>query len=137
MTFGNRVTIALVSLVLSLPAGCGAGLFLLDRGLGDDSVHSNDIPTALVLLALLVLGVVFVHEIGRRLTGSKIDGHDFSMGALAICTVSGLFLGLYIAGFSRLAPSAAFGVLIAVAGLSAFAGTYLSFGSRRRPKEPS
>jgi hypothetical protein len=96
MSVGSRITVAALATVLALPFGAGACVFLLDRGIGDDSVHASQVPTPLVLGAILVLGVLAVYEIGSRITRGRIDGRAFSMFYVAMCAVCGMVGGLLL-----------------------------------------
>jgi hypothetical protein len=127
MSLGQRVTVAVVAAVLAVPAGCGAGLFLLDRGFGDDSAHTGAVHPLIVLLAIGVLGALFVCEAGSRLTSGRIDGHGVSMTAVATCTVLGLLSGLY---FVHRAPLEAAGLLALLGG---FVGTFIRSSLGAKP----
>lgn len=117
MSLGQRAMVTVVAAVLAVPAGCGAGVFLLDRGIGGDSVHTDLVHPLIVLLAIGVLGTAFVFEVGSRLTNRRSDGHR--MAAVATCTVFGLLSGLY---FVDGAPLEAAGLLALLGG---FVGTFI------------
>jgi hypothetical protein len=66
-----------------------------------------------------LIGTAIVYSIGRRITGGRVDGIPFSMGAVALCTMSGLLGGLY---FVVRAPIEA-GIVLGLGG--AFGGTFV------------
>ena len=93
--------------------------FLVLRGLGSDSGRTPQVPTLVILSAILVLGSAFAYEVGRRVTGRQIDRARFSLGAVSILTHLGLLAGIYA---FRKAPIEA-GVVLAL--LGAFGGTFV------------
>jgi hypothetical protein len=131
MTFGSRLTVAILATVLALPFGSGACVFLLDRGIGDDSVHTSRVPAYAVLGAIVVLGAFTVFAIGSCLTGGKIDGQEFPMGYVAVCATGGMILGLVLVAVEPI------GGALGLALLGGFVATFAKprAGRNRLPRD--
>lgn len=126
-SFRQRLLVAALALAISLPVGCVAALYLLDRNFFEN--HSGmpiwNRPTV-VWLAFLVLGSVWVYEITSRITGGRIDGHPIPVGPMATGTVAGLLAGPFLV---RQQPI--YGSLV-LALLGGLAGTYVPWNSSSR-----